>query len=148
VSSVTYYVNGFQASISSTFYALVFYTKLPKSFCQSQIKLEKVEQLSFIRKTRAKNVDEIDTRPPSLLSFDSVLNKKHFFPEGGDKEKLECFVDFCEDAIFEMQHAESLMKADDSGGGKKESSGPSLPSEDAPRYLIGSFVNDVTRLSK
>ena len=54
--------------------------------------------------------------------------------EGGDKEKLECFVDFCEDAIFEMQHAESLMKADDSGGGKKESSGPSLPSEDAPRY--------------
>ena len=55
-------------------------------------------------------------------------------PEGGDKEKLECFVDFCEDAIFEMQHAESLMKADDSGGGKKELSGPSLPSEDAPRY--------------
>jgi hypothetical protein len=49
---------------------------------------------------------------------------------------LECFVDFCEDAIFEMQHAESLMKADDSGGGKKESSGPSLPSEDAPRYCL------------
>ncbi len=46
---------------------------------------------------------------------------------------MECFVDFCEDAIFEMQHAESLMKADDSGGGKKESHGPSLPSEDAPR---------------
>jgi hypothetical protein len=56
-----------------------------------------------------------------------------FATEGGDKEKLECFVDFCEDAIFEMQHAESLMKADDSGGGKKESHGPSLPSEDAPR---------------
>ena len=55
--------------------------------------------------------------------------------EGGDKEKLECFVDFCEDAIFEMQHAESLMKADDSGGFKKESSGPSLPSEDAPRLV-------------
>ena len=58
---------------------------------------------------------------------------KTFVTEGGDKEKLECFVDFCEDAIFEMQHAESLMKADDSGGGKKESSGPLLPSEDAPR---------------
>ena len=63
----------------------------------------------------------------------------HFFTEGGDKEKLECFVDFCEDAIFEMQHAESLMKADDSGGGKKESSGPSLPSEDAPRYCGFNF---------
>ena len=61
-------------------------------------------------------------------------------PEGGDKEKLECFVDFCEDAIFEMQHAESLMKADDSGGGKKESSGPSLPSEDAPRYSPHLFL--------
>ena len=29
--------------------------------------------------------------------------------EGGDKEKMEVFVDFCEDAIFEMQHAESLI---------------------------------------
>ena len=29
--------------------------------------------------------------------------------EGGDKEKLELFVNFCEDAIFEMQHASSLM---------------------------------------
>ena len=34
-------------------------------------------------------------------------SKKAFFyatiTDGGDKEKLECFVDFCEDAIFEMQ---------------------------------------------
>ncbi|XP_064623398.1 ryanodine receptor-like isoform X6 [Lineus longissimus] len=28
--------------------------------------------------------------------------------EGGDKEKLEFFVDFCEDTIFEMQHATSI----------------------------------------
>ena len=39
-------------------------------------------------------------------------SKKAFFyatiTDGGDKEKLECFVDFCEDAIFEMQVAFAL----------------------------------------
>ena len=39
-------------------------------------------------------------------------SKKAFFyatiTDGGDKEKLECFVDFCEDAIFEMQVAIAL----------------------------------------
>ncbi|CAL8106014.1 unnamed protein product [Calicophoron daubneyi] len=28
--------------------------------------------------------------------------------EGGDKEKLDCFVNFCEDTIFEMQHAQEI----------------------------------------
>uniref|UniRef100_A0A6P7G955 Ryanodine receptor-like n=1 Tax=Diabrotica virgifera virgifera TaxID=50390 RepID=A0A6P7G955_DIAVI len=37
--------------------------------------------------------------------------------EGGDKEKLEAFINFCEDAIFEMQHASGLMAVEDSGGG-------------------------------
>ena len=32
--------------------------------------------------------------------------------EGGDKEKMESFVDFCEDAIFEMQHADALMSGE------------------------------------
>lgn len=36
--------------------------------------------------------------------------------EGGDKEKLEAFINFCEDAIFEMQHATALMASDDDGG--------------------------------
>ena len=66
-------------------------------------------------------------------------SKRTFFyatiTEGGDKEKLECFVDFCEDAIFEMQHAESLMSSDDSGGSKKVAAGPSLPDEDQPRSV-------------
>lgn len=34
----------------------------------------------------------------------------------GDKEKLEAFVNFCEDAIFEMQHASGLMASDEEGG--------------------------------
>ena len=34
-----------------------------------------------------------------------------------EKLKLEAFVNFCEDAIFEMQHASSLMAVDDGGSG-------------------------------
>ncbi|XP_063919785.1 ryanodine receptor isoform X1 [Zophobas morio] len=48
-------------------------------------------------------------------------SKRAFFysivTEGGDKEKLEAFINFCEDAIFEMQHASGLMAVEDSGGG-------------------------------
>ena len=47
-------------------------------------------------------------------------SKKAFFyatiSDGGDKEKMECFVDFCEDAIFEMQHSASLIETDDTEG--------------------------------
>ncbi len=64
-------------------------------------------------------------------------SKRAFFyatiTEGGDKEKLECFVDFCEDAIFEMQHAESLMSTDEGGSKREVQSGPILPDDDAPR---------------
>lgn len=57
--------------------------------------------------------------------FHSQESKRAFFysivTEGGDKEKLEAFVNFCEDAIFEMQHASGLMAVDEggvAGGGK------------------------------
>ncbi|KAK7790957.1 hypothetical protein R5R35_007854 [Gryllus longicercus] len=50
-------------------------------------------------------------------------SKRAFFysivTEGGDKEKLEAFVNFCEDAIFEMTHASGLMAVEESGGGSK-----------------------------
>lgn len=50
-------------------------------------------------------------------------SKRAFFysivTEGGDKEKLEAFVNFCEDAIFEMTHASGLMAQEDSGGGPR-----------------------------
>lgn len=39
----------------------------------------------------------------------------------GDKEKLEAFVNFCEDAIFEMQHAAALMEEEDDALAKKSS---------------------------
>ncbi|XP_026324427.1 ryanodine receptor [Hyposmocoma kahamanoa] len=51
-------------------------------------------------------------------------SKRAFFysivTEGGDKEKLEAFVNFCEDAIFEMTHASGLMAAsEDAATGQK-----------------------------
>jgi ryanodine receptor 2 len=60
-----------------------------------------------------------------LLHYTNLFqeSKRAFFysivTEGGDKEKLEAFVNFCEDAIFEMQHASGLMASEDSGGGGK-----------------------------
>ena len=76
-----------------------------------------------------------------------------FISDGGDKEKMECFVDFCEDAIFEMQHSASLVEEDSDEGkvGAKmvqrrnvtlsclqivRKSGPTMPKEDEPKGLI------------
>ncbi|XP_028968698.1 ryanodine receptor [Galendromus occidentalis] len=46
-----------------------------------------------------------------------VESKKAFFysivTEGGDKEKLELFINFCEDAIFEMQHAATIANEEE-----------------------------------
>ncbi|XP_043461888.1 ryanodine receptor isoform X4 [Leptopilina heterotoma] len=55
--------------------------------------------------------------------------------EAGDKEKLETFINFCEDAIFEMQHASALMAVEESGGiGKaRESSYTYMTDDDDER---------------
>lgn len=51
--------------------------------------------------------------------------------EAGDKEKLETFINFCEDAIFEMQHASALMAVEESGGiGKARESSYTYITED------------------
>lgn len=51
-------------------------------------------------------------------------SKRAFFysivTEGGDKEKLEAFVNFCEDAIFEMTHASNLMATDENTSNTKK----------------------------
>ncbi|XP_037915514.1 ryanodine receptor isoform X7 [Hermetia illucens] len=62
-------------------------------------------------------------------------SKRAFFysivTEGGDKEKLEAFVNFCEDAIFEMTHASGLMATEDSGSNiKREAAYSSYMSEE------------------
>ncbi|KAL6426510.1 hypothetical protein ACFW04_009145 [Cataglyphis niger] len=51
--------------------------------------------------------------------------------EAGEKEKLETFINFCEDAIFEMQHASALMTVEESGGiGKARESSYTYMTED------------------
>ncbi|XP_035704010.1 ryanodine receptor isoform X5 [Folsomia candida] len=62
-------------------------------------------------------------------------SKRAFFysivTEGGDKEKLESFVNFCEDAIFEMQHATALMSTEEEGhGGKARAPAFVLPADE------------------
>lgn len=66
-------------------------------------------------------------------------SKKTYFyntvVEAGEKEKLETFINFCEDAIFEMQHASALMTVEESGGiGKaRESSYTYMTDDDEER---------------
>lgn len=62
-------------------------------------------------------------------------SKRAFFhyivTEGGDKGTLEAFVNFCEDAIFEMTHASGLMASEDSSSNiKKEANYSSYISEE------------------
>lgn len=62
-------------------------------------------------------------------------SKRAFFysivTEGGDKEKLEAFVNFCEDAIFEMTHASEIMASEDGGDNvRRETSYNSYISEE------------------
>merc|ERR1712128_338374 len=52
----------------------------------------------------------------------------------GEGERMEQFVDFCEDAIFEMQISTSLSAGDDEV--KKEKAALVLPGDDEPRGII------------
>merc|ERR1719474_588312 len=52
----------------------------------------------------------------------------------GEGERMEQFVDFCEDAIFEMQMAASLMAGDEEVKAVKAEI--SIPGEDEPRGII------------
>lgn len=67
-------------------------------------------------------------------------SKRAFFysivTEGGDKEKLEAFINFCEDAIFEMQHASALMSVEEttSGAQARQASYTYLGEDEDERY--------------
>lgn len=72
-------------------------------------------------------------------------SKRAFFysivTEGGDKEKLEAFVNFCEDAIFEMTHASGLMAVvESSGGGKAREASYSYMTEEDEERWVPSFM--------
>lgn len=68
-------------------------------------------------------------------------SKRAFFyssvTEGGDKEKLETFVNFCEDAIFEMQHASALMASEEEGAtSQARQAAYVLPLDDEDQYIL------------
>lgn len=71
-----------------------------------------------------------DRRPPSsiftALPCPQVKESKRQFifdvvNEGGEKEKMELFVNFCEDTIFEMQLAAQMSDAGERSAVKEES---------------------------
>ena len=74
-------------------------------------------------------------------------SKRAFFyfivTEGGDKEKLEYFVDFCEDAIFEMQHAANIAMEEEEET-PKSAEYPFIGEEEKPPSVFDPIV-DVVR---
>ncbi|XP_021789820.1 ryanodine receptor 2 isoform X4 [Papio anubis] len=61
--------------------------------------------------------------------------------EGGEKEKMELFVNFCEDTIFEMQLAAQISESDlNERSANKEDSEKERPEEQGPRMAFFSIL--------
>ncbi|KAL5285595.1 hypothetical protein ACFFRR_007348 [Megaselia abdita] len=74
---------------------------------------KRIERVYFeIKDTNIEQWEKPQIRESKKAFFYSIVTE-------GDKEKLEAFVNFCEDAIFEMQHASALMPSEDDGGNVK-----------------------------
>ncbi|KAM8814823.1 ryanodine receptor 2 isoform 1-T1 [Rhynchonycteris naso] len=67
--------------------------------------------------------------------------------EGGEKEKMELFVNFCEDTIFEMQLAAQISESDlNERSANKEDSEKEQPEEQGPRMGFFSLLTMQTAL--
>lgn len=76
---------------------------------------KRIERVYFeIKESNIEQWEKPQIKESKRAFFHSIVT------EGGDKEKLEAFINFCEDAIFEMQHASALMAVEDSGGGGQQ----------------------------
>jgi ryanodine receptor 2 len=72
---------------------------------------KKIERVYFeIKESNIEQWEKPQIKESKRAFFYSIVT------EGGDKEKLEAFVNFCEDAIFEMTHASEIMATDDKAG--------------------------------
>lgn len=72
---------------------------------------KKIERVYFeIKDTNIEQWEKPQIKESKRAFFYSIVT------EGGDKEKLEAFINFCEDAIFEMQHASGIMTTEEAGG--------------------------------
>lgn len=87
---------------------------------------KKIERVYFeIKESNIEQWEKPQIKESKRAFFYSIVT------EGGDKEKLEAFVNFCEDAIFEMTHASEIMATDEKGGSvKRETSYSSYISEE------------------
>lgn len=87
---------------------------------------KKIERVYFeIKESNIEQWEKPQIKESKRAFFYSIVT------EGGDKEKLEAFVNFCEDAIFEMTHASEIMASDETGGSvKRETSYSSYISEE------------------
>ncbi|XP_048731868.2 ryanodine receptor-like isoform X6 [Ostrea edulis] len=103
----------------------------------------KIERVYFeIKQSHIDQWEKPQIKDSKRSFLHSVVN------EGGDKEKLECFVNFCEDTIFEMQHATSISAEEQriaalrSGVGLQEESGGGVlePIKLSCRFLYSAFA--------
>lgn len=87
---------------------------------------KKIERVYFeIKESNIEQWEKPQIKESKRAFFYSIVT------EGGDKEKLEAFVNFCEDAIFEMTHASEIMATDEkSGSVRRETSYSSYISEE------------------
>ncbi|KAG5681994.1 hypothetical protein PVAND_011393 [Polypedilum vanderplanki] len=87
---------------------------------------KKIERVYFeIKESNIEQWEKPQIKESKRAFFYSIVT------EGGDKEKLEAFVNFCEDAIFEMTHASEIMATDEKGGSvKRETSYSSYISDE------------------
>lgn len=102
---------------------------------------KKIERVYFeIKESNIEQWEKPQIKESKRAFFYSIVT------EGGDKEKLEAFVNFCEDAIFEMTHASGLMATEESGGNvKRESSYNTYVSEEEEeRWVIGHISISIT----
>lgn len=104
---------------------------------------KKIERVYFeIKESNIEQWEKPQIRESKQAFFYSIVT------EGGDKEKLEAFVNFCEDAIFEMTHASEIMATDDKGGSVKRETSYSgyISEEDEEREANEPIRRSVTAI--
>lgn len=105
---------------------------------------KKIERVYFeIKESNIEQWEKPQIKESKRAFFYSIVT------EGGDKEKLEAFVNFCEDAIFEMTHASEIMATDEkSGNVRRETSYNSYISEEDEERAAKDPIRKTVQLFK
>lgn len=105
---------------------------------------KKIERVYFeIKESNIEQWEKPQIKESKRAFFYSIVT------EGGDKEKLEAFVNFCEDAIFEMTHASEIMATDEKGTNvRRETSYSSYMSEEEEERAAKDPIRKAVQFSK